>query len=444
MESVRHLRHALVLLGLSVYAFAAAPAATGISAHDFLASPGAQAFKAGDYAQALAGFESLSRSYPDEVLILRYLAISYERLGRYAEALGAYEQALRIDPENQALHYFRGIAYFKKPEVENAEASFRRCIALSPDSAYAGRAQQYLAVLEQQRARYERPGAPKPWEVHLQAGMQFDDNIPTGPDSDPGDQDSFGFFQYLAAGYTAFQKGGWRARAEASTYQSQHLDEGLGAFNLSSFDAGLNIDYAGHWLGKSGLAGLRYDYRPVLLEGDRFSDSHHFTSSLDVETSDATTLRLFHRLSRDDFSADGFDPGIASRDALANAVGVTPHLFFNERQGYVWAGYEYQSNDAEGLNFDFHGHQASGGLSAALSGAFRADLGADYAREDYPHFQGPRDRRTDRWRLSAALSTRLANELALALAYHYTDEDSNYSVLEYTRHVATLALLYQF
>ncbi len=415
-------------------------ASSPITADEFLASPAAQAFKQGQYEDALAGFQALLGEHPDDVLVLRYLAITYDRLKRYPEALATYDKALASSPESPALHYFRGVTSFKVREARKAREAFRQTLALAPDTVYGQQAQQYLEVMERQEAQYEPPGAPKAWDLYLQAGVQFDDNVPAAPESFAADRESFRFVQYLSGGYSFLRKGGWKARAELSSFQSQHPEGDLNDFNLSTFESALDLSYATTLGKKPVLPGLRYSYKPVLLHGSLFSRSHVVSPVLHASLTARTTTSLSYRLTFDDFSDDGFDETISSRDALNHAFGITQYLFFARRRAYLWAGYEYRLNDAEGLNFDFRGHRGTAGLSAPLPLGVRMDLGGEVAREDYPNFQGPMDRRTNRWSGSAALSRAFWTRLAVSLSYSLTREESNFEVLEYERQIGTLTV----
>ena len=101
----------------------------------FLETPAATAFKAGDFEAALSGFEALRAEHPDDPLVLRYLAMTLDRLERHEEAIEALRRALAERPDNAALHFFLGVSAWKARQIDLAVESFRRAAALAPDSA---------------------------------------------------------------------------------------------------------------------------------------------------------------------------------------------------------------------------------------------------------------------------------------------------------------------
>lgn len=153
----------------------------------------------------MAGFQDLLKQYPDDVVILRYIAITYDRLERFEEAVATFEKALRLDPKNPVLHLFLGVTLFKMRVAEKSEVALRRAIELGPDTVYAGRAKQYLDVMEQQKAQGEVPGGPKRWDIFTQVGFQFDDNVPSAPRKKAlftgPDREGFRVIEYVSAGY---------------------------------------------------------------------------------------------------------------------------------------------------------------------------------------------------------------------------------------------------
>ena len=419
-------------------------AAETIGADAFLASPAAAAFKQGQFEQALEGFEALLADYPGDPVILRYIGIALDRLERYQEAVEAFQKGLERAPDNAVLNFFLGISSFKLRDVDGAVAAFRNVVAVAADTAYGKRAHEYLQAIERQRASKQRPGAPRRWDLFAQIGSQYDSNVTASPDFADGDRNSLRFYESLSGGYDIFRGGPWRLRAEASTYHSQHIDRPLDDLDLNAFNGAIVLSYSDTIFGRPITPSLRYGWGGVMVGGNMFNDTHSLQTSISVNPTDNTLTRLSHEFSVDSFRERGFDPDISSRDAWANTLGLTQYLFFDRGRHYVWGGYRFRLNDADGVNFDYHTHTGQAGVSVALPYRFRLDANGEYSYQLYDHFVTPFARRAARMTYSAALSRPLWDGLNLSLGYNFTDEDSNFSVLEYDRDLLTLSMGYRF
>jgi tetratricopeptide (TPR) repeat protein len=373
------------------------------------------------------------------------VAITLDRLGRYEEAIAAYRRALAVQPDDAATHFHLGTTCYKSGATDLAEASFRRALALAPDSLYDHFSRRYLDALAQQRAQAQRPGAPNLFSLYAEAGVQYDSNIPAAPD-DPslyqGKHGGVRVVEYVSAELRFLRRPGWLGSLEASTYQAQYPDSAFEAFDLSTYGAGLLLQ-RDTTLGSLPVTALaKYGYSWVYLDGDPYSGSHQATVSFQLDEARWTATNVYYRYTRDDFEDEGFDPAISSRDADNHAVGITQILYFADRRGQVRLGYEYQDNRADGLNFDFQGHRVSVGATVPLPWEAQGELNAEYAHEEYPDFQGPVRRKTDRWTVGGNLSRWLFPKILLRLTGQWTSETSSYRALEYDRWVVGLSLSY--
>ena len=133
-----------------------------------------------------------------------------------------------------------------------------------------------------------------------------------------------------------------------------------------------------------------------MVGGNMFNDTHSLQTSISVNPTGNTLTRLSYEFSVDSFRERGFDPDISSRDAWANTFGLTQYLFFDRRRHYIWGGYRFRLNDADGVNFDYHTHTGQAGLSVALPYRFRLDGSGEYSYQLYDHFVTPFARRAAR------------------------------------------------
>jgi tetratricopeptide (TPR) repeat protein len=428
---------ALVLFGL-VGAWVEAASAASIAAADFMASPAAEAFRRLDFEAALAGFQALLARYPDDPLILRYIGISNHRLGRYGAAREAFDAALAVDPDNLAVVFYRAITDYETGESDAAAAGFQRVVAGARGTDYANRAREFLAKLQPGNLSGERPGGAR-WDSFLQAGLQYDDNVDAAPDHD----DSLRFTENATFEYKLVEEGGWRLRAGVTGFLSQHTKAQFESYDVQQFGGDLELSYATSIDGVPVIPALRYAYRRTLLDSGGFDSTHSATAQLDAAPFDGATTRLFYELDIAAFSADGARPSSTSRDGIIQHVGIKEFVELDGRDLMLTLGYAFALAEARGDNFDLRGHDVTLGLAIALPDDMRLDLSSGYGHKDYPDFDGPRERRTDRFRLGAALNIPIDDNLAVSLGFDQTFQDSNYSTLEFDRGIVTFMLGYR-
>jgi hypothetical protein len=384
---------------------------------------------------------------PRDVLALRYLGITLDRLGRYQEAIDAFQRALALEPESAATHFHLGVTYYKARASDLARASLVRAAQLAPDTLYDQMAARYLDALAQQQVQLQRPGAPNLFSLYADVGVQYDSNIPAAPDDSAlfgGKHGGFRVVEYLSAELRFLRRPGWLGLVEGSTYQAQYPDSAFDGFDLSTYGLGALLQRDTTLATLPLILLARYNYSWVFLDGDEYSGSHALTGSVQLDEARWTATNVYYRYTRDDFEDEGFDPAISSRDADNHAVGIAQILYFADRKGQVRVGYEYQTNRARGLNFDLDGHKVSVSASVPLPGAIQGEVAAEYAHEWYPDFQGPAERKTDRWGIRGSLARWFGQHFLVRLTGAWTSEQSSYDVLEYDRWVVGVSLSYAY
>ena len=426
--------------------------AAAISPEDFLASPAARAFKAGKYEEALKGFQALLTAHPDDLTILRYIGITYDRLEQYEQAVATFKKGLALDARNPPLYYFLGVSLFKMRQSSQAAEAFHKAIELAPTSLYAKQAQQYLETINQQRSQAEPTGGPKRWDLLAQFGFQWDSNIPAAPTRGSGlfpkftgPREGFRAIEQIAAGYQFLKYGPWAARIGFSTYQSEHTESSFHKFNVSTYQPSLELSYVTALWEMPTSPSLRYEFIDTLLKGEHFSKSHSVTAKVDANVANDWIISPFYRFTVDGFKEEGFDPHFSSRDAKNHAGGATIYYLFLQRRANVRLGYEFQSNKAKGANFDFSGHKGTAGLTLPLIAEINLDLSGSLSGDRSNHFRGLRgDRRTTEQVYSVSLSRGFWDLLFLTLSYQHTFDNSNYADLEYRRNTAGLTAALKF
>jgi hypothetical protein len=412
-----------------------------------LDTPAGKAFKEKRYDNALEEFKKLAEQNPKDALILRYLAMTLDRLGRYDEAIKVYHQALALQPQNPALHFHLGTTYYKAGMSEKAVESFKKVIELAPDTIYGKMAKQYIEAITQQKIQLQPSAPPNLFGLYFQVGAQYDPNIPSAPDDTSlygGEKEGYRIFEYLWSTVRLIRTPKWLGGIELSTYQSQYPDSAFDRFRFSLYSIGALLQHT-TTLGRFPfIASLQYEYRSALLEGDSYSKSHVATASTQIGLIPETMTQVYYKYTNDDFRDEGFDPQFSSRDGDNHAVGLSQVIYFANRKGNIKAGYEYQKNLAKGMNFDMDGHKVNAGIGFPLIWEIQASLGADYSYEKYPDFQGTEIRETNRTGYTAGISRWIGRHILSRLDYAYTDEKSTYDILTYNRWTLGMSLAYVY
>src|SRR5947207_12158350 len=92
-----------------------------ISHKEFLASDFVKYFKNKEYEKALQESDALLKKYPHDALILRYRALTLEKLNHPHEAIKLYKGILQAHPNDIPARLFVGLAYIREAQYEKAE-----------------------------------------------------------------------------------------------------------------------------------------------------------------------------------------------------------------------------------------------------------------------------------------------------------------------------------
>lgn len=429
--------------GLTSPAFAAGP----VGAKAFLASAGAKAFLQKDYPAALEGFQKLLGVHPDDPLVLRYIGMTYDRLNRLDEAVTAFTRALKSAPGDLAATFFLGVAEYKRGRLAEAKVAFENVAREAQDSAYGARAREFVAALRANAPEQAAPAAGKRWDVYLQAGPQYDDNVRAEPD-ELARADSGRLMEFLKFGYAPLATGRWQLRVEGQGYFTQHVRNSVDDFDFQQLNGAVELSHATSLGGVPLQPALRYGYAQAYLDGNPFSRTHAVTASLDTAVVEGTVTKIHARAGFHDFRVEGVAPSITSRDNVTGTVGVTQYFYLfpaGTRRTLLHLAYAYARTRADGNNFNVRAHTGTVGLSVPLPWELTLDVSAGIGRDDYPNFLGDlNERETDRYTASVGLSGPIWDRLNASLSYNYMMEESNYAVLEFDRNIVTLVLAYSW
>ena len=412
----------------------------------FVDTDAAKAFEQKRYPNAEKECLRLLETNPDNLLVLRYLAMSYDRQGRYTEALKTYLRALKLAPKNVALLYHSGETLYHAHYVGDARRHFQLVLQFAPDTEYATLARMYLDGLAPQPAARQAPDTTQRIGVYAEVGVQRDEvDYADAAGASRMASKSTRVTEYVSLEAYLLRRPDWMINLEASGYGAQYLEDEGDRKDIWQYSAGGMIQRSGR-IGAVPVAGtLRGSEQWVLFDGGPdYSESSIGTATLQAGLSPQTTTTAYYRFTDDRFEEKGFDPGISSRDA-ENHVGGLQHTFhFQNRQARLTLGAEYQDNHADGRNFIYEGPQYSAALSLPLAWDVRLDASYEYAEEEYTDFVGPVARETERREWSGALSRWFGRSMLARLSYSEQEEESSLDVLAYKRRGFGVSVAYVY
>lgn len=426
------MRRVCTFLLLAALAFASARAEQPLH---FTDTPAAKAFQAGRFEEAVAELLRLRETNPDNLLVLRYLAMSYDRLGRYNAALLVYIEALSIDPENIALLYHSGETLYRLRYADDARRHFQLVLAGAPESEYAALARQYLDAITYQVVARRPPGEPERISLYAEVVYAHDDyRIPGAPGEPDQNSRNDRITEYLSAELNLVRQPRLVASIDFSGYGAQYVRNRDTAQDIWQYGAGATLQYSER-IGRTPAVGsLRYVHQEVRFDGGPdYSESDGATIAVQLGFFSNGVTRVYYRYTSDRFENDGFDAAFSSRDAELHAGGLQQTIYLFDRSVWFTASAAFQDNQAEGLNYDFDGPTYSALVSVPLVVGLRLDVGYEYAKDVYRNFTGPTRRETERHEWSASLYRWIGRSLLVRARFADIQEDSTLPGLSYDR-----------
>lgn len=423
---------------------------TEISAEELMASPFAAFFKADEYEQALEALQPILERYPTDPLVLRYRAMTLDRLGRSEEAVALYQQLLRRDPDHVPTRFFLGQAYERLGQRERAAKEWQWVRQRSPVREYRQWAQAALGRLEEER---EIIPERKRWALLGNMGWDWDSNVPLKPSdkalASTGDQNANRFSVDLGLRYRALTNRKAQVDVFYTSRQSLH-DDSFDDFNFTSQEVGLDLQHRRDVAGREVIFGTRHELLGGFLESDLFSLSSRWLLSAQTRFTTRTRTVFSNRFTISDFGPDGSNPPQTSRDGLYDDLALTQYFYYSysrDFQRYVFARQEYNAAWARGGNYDRRGTITRLGVHTPLVWRTDGDLSGGFQWNVYPHFTSltsldPQRRRDTLWDVAVASTHHVRPNLDLRLQYRWINALNRNDVFQYDRHLAGIHLLF--
>ena len=150
-----------------LFLFLATPAlfAAQIPHKEFLSTDFIKSFQNKEYEKAIKECDALLKKYPKDPLILRYRALTLEKLHHDAEAIDLYHEVLAAHPHDIPARLFLGLAYIREGENEKAAKELHYVVQHSSLPEYRHWAQEQLDRLHSHEISAGKRIEKKPYFV---------------------------------------------------------------------------------------------------------------------------------------------------------------------------------------------------------------------------------------------------------------------------------------
>ena len=418
-----------------------------ISKEEFLSGDFPKLFKKRAFKEALKVLDGLLQKYPHDALILRYRALTLDKLSRRGEAISSYKEILSLNPGHVPAHLFLGLAYARDGRLNDAARELRWVTEHSASEDYRHWAQAQLTRLKQLGKKAAVKKVEKRPYLIGKAGVYYDSNPLLIPSSSAlslrSKKDGADFPVNLSVGYPLILEKDARLDVQ---YIGQALLHDSGAKQVDFDSQGFALDAKKRMLfgARAVLFRSRYDYRTNLLRSDLFSTVHRFLLSAETSFWKKTKTHVYGRLSYSNYKNDGLVQSVTSRDGYREGLGLVQYFYMTEDfRTYFFVKEEASFADTRGDNFNRVGSLTRLGVHGPLDrlGPVTFDVSSGFDYGAYPDFSSlsTRDlneRRDFRFDAYTDLTYHWKPNVATRMFYRYIHSGNDNGFFERDRHLA--------
>ena len=433
--------------------FLIAPSFAEIPHQEFLSTDFIKSFKNKEYKKALKECDALLKKYPDDPLVLRYRALTLEKLHHPDQAISLYHEILAAHPQDIPARLFLGLAYIKEKENHKAAAELHYVVKHGHLPEYRHWAQEQLDRLHAHEVSRGKSIKKKPYFVG-KTGIVYDSNPLLTPDDEAlssTERNPAALYLFeLSAGYPLRLKEDSRLDI---LYIGQQYSHSHGAHQVDFTSQGFALDtkkrvFAGK---RPFLLGGRYDFRANFLRSDLFSLVNRFFVSADTSFWQKTLTHFFARFTILNYGPDGANPDVSSRDGIREAIGMTQYFYTKSRKTFFFIKGEGDFNQTRGKNFNREGVLATVGFHTPFPFLRKTDLdvSSSFNWGVYPDFNSlsaldPEDRRDTGWDVYTGVTRHWKPDLATRVFYRFINSENSNDLLDHSRHFAGVEVVFSF
>jgi len=401
-------------------------------------------FSMEDYSNAMDSFKRAHGDDPSNAFVLLYLGATYQRMGQHRQSIRYVRKAKKLDPKlAQLSEFYLGMAYMGLGWKKEAAEALQICIEMDPTAEVAVRARDSIAVIG------EREKPEKRWDLSATLSFQYDDNVVLKPEGVTtavriSDESDFRGVGFLWGEYRFLQGRHLLAGVRGSFYQSMHTS--LHDYDVTDTAASLYWGYRGEVKGFPYKVEADYVYEYTWLDNRSYLERHSSIALFDFSETPYLLTQGTYRLQAKNYFNQPFLGPANDRDALNHRAGLTQYLFFSEQTRYIYGGYFFDLDDADGSNWDYDGHFFSLGFYTPLMYGIRLRLQGDYYLQDFDHTHTIYLKKRKDKELTGHVSVDrdFGKYLNLSAYYVHQDHGSNIDAFEYDRNIYFVSVTGRF
>ncbi len=419
-------------------------------------------FAKGDYERAQTQFLFVHQRDPKRENLGFYLGFIHFNRKEYERALAYFQENVSTDVRfQQQNRFYIGLTEHHLGRDAEATRDLGEAVALRPTSPLGQTAKLFAEAIA------PRP-APRRYRIEVRAGGSYDDNAPLTPTEDVLDlrrapRRSPAEIALLRLEYDLIQREADTLTASYQIFSNTYED-------LNGLDV-LNHTWGGNYIHRAKLGtlpawyGAQYSYDYVLLDNNVFLSRHTGTGSLTLFENDSNFTIAQYRFQDKDFrSPTTLDLPTEKRDGQNHLVGVSHIRVFAGGRHFVRAGYQFEYEDTQGMDYRYFGNKASLGFQVTGPWDVRFQAGYDFQFRAYPNrnrlaltlnqlkdqgsdVQGApfRSLRRDSDHVFTALFSRdFAYGFNASLEFFKERNSSTFSLFDFDRNVVTLSVGWKY
>jgi tetratricopeptide (TPR) repeat protein len=325
--------------------------------------PGVTYFALENYDEADPLLTFVFKEAPTTEGVGYYVGFLRYRRKDYQGALEAFRAAASTDPRiKQLTRYYAGLtlAILGLPDQAAKELEeIQRIRTVSPLTGPADRLRDTITVARERERRLHG---------ELRVGAYYDTNVAVNPlsSNDPTviqlrsrRANSPGELAAARLEYAWLRRGPWEATVTYSFFQT--VNNRLTAFNVEDHLGGATVNYRGLIRSMPFQISAQYAFDTLSLNFDRFLDRHTGLLTATLIENAGNLTQILGRVQVKDFSSlfligAGNIP-TENRDATNWMAGLSHMFRFQNDRHLIQLGYQWDTDDAKGPDWAYHGHR---------------------------------------------------------------------------------------
>lgn len=428
--------------------------------------------------EALDAAAATSSSKPEYQLYDGLLLLEQAKSKEAAAELARVQQTSPgvVDP---IASYYEGLAWGAAEDADKAEAALDRVIATAPGTPWAEAAQKAKAEL--------RRGGQPTWWAWVRGGVEYDTNVVlrgnnvSTPQNISHQSDTRGVWE-IHGGAQLLRTRNWAAGVHGAYYGSAQVD--LTQFNEQYPTAGAWLDRR---LTESDFIRLRYDLGYAWVDQGPYLFNQGGGPEYFHDWGNAGQTKVFFNafsttyfFQRENDVPPGVGVGLPcpggplticgpaglnenaalNRNGWGLYTGVDHSIPVESVKTTFSGGYHYYWYNSNGTEYQFQGHELWVGTDTALPWRTHLRLWGSFTYFPFYHasvYPDPNNvtlgvqyplqsenRRDNVWGFRAEIEKYLTDQLAVSVAYYYTNDESNVAVYDYDRGIVGAYVTYHF